>query len=90
MPPADLLHLLAQAAAEGWTELDLAGHNLTELPPEIGQLTQLEVLILGKRAEDDEYEWVGDRYLPKVIGNQLTTLPAELSQLTNRHWSASR
>ncbi|HIK44014.1 MAG TPA: hypothetical protein IGR64_03900, partial [Leptolyngbyaceae cyanobacterium M65_K2018_010] len=81
MTQDELLHLIDQAAAEGWTELDLAGHHLTELPPEMGQLTQLEVLILGKLA--DEYEWVGNQRLPKVIGNQLTTLPAELGQLRN-------
>lgn len=47
MTPDELLQLIDQAA-EGWTELDLAGHNLTKLPPEISKLTQLEVLILGK------------------------------------------
>jgi Leucine-rich repeat (LRR) protein len=39
---------IAQAAAEGWKELDLAGLKLTDLPPEIGQLRQLKRLILGK------------------------------------------
>jgi hypothetical protein len=39
MPQAELLQLLDQAAAEGWTELDLSGQGLTELSPEIGKLT---------------------------------------------------
>ena len=30
-----LLRLIAQAAAEGWTTLNLANRGLTELPPEI-------------------------------------------------------
>ncbi|MDA0268119.1 MAG: hypothetical protein O3A14_14470 [Cyanobacteria bacterium] len=41
MTQEELLRLIDQAAEEGWTELDLAGQNLTELPPEIGKLTQL-------------------------------------------------
>ena len=48
MTPEELRLLIDQAADEGWTELDLSGKNLTELPPEIGKLTQLETLILGK------------------------------------------
>ncbi|MGB3237150.1 MAG: hypothetical protein WBB29_02570 [Geitlerinemataceae cyanobacterium] len=38
---------IEQAAAEGWTELDLAGLGLTELPPEIGKCLPLESLVLG-------------------------------------------
>ena len=48
MTREELLLLIAQAATEGWTKLDLSGQGLTELPPEIGRLTQLETLILGK------------------------------------------
>ncbi|MBD0269639.1 MAG: hypothetical protein ICV77_15265, partial [Cyanobacteria bacterium Co-bin8] len=44
----ELLELIDQAAAEEWTELDLSGQGLTELPPEIGKLTQLETLTLGR------------------------------------------
>ena len=71
MTQDELLQLIDQAAAEGWTELDLSGQELTELPPEIGKLTQLEVLILAKET-DDEY-----------IGNEITSLPAEIGQLKN-------
>ena len=79
MTQDELLALIDQAAAEGWKELDLSGQGLTELPPEIGQLTQLETLILGKRVEG--YESVGDRALPKVVSNAFTSLPQELTSL---------
>ena len=48
MQHQDLLRLIDRAADEQWQELDLAGMNLTELPAEIGKLTHLEKLILGK------------------------------------------
>ena len=70
MERAELLALLGRAKAEGWTELDLAGLDLVELPPEIGELTQLQVLILGKWDQGAK-------------GNRLTTLPPEIGQLKN-------
>ena len=73
MERAELLALLKRAKAEGWTELDLAGLDLVELPPEIGELTQLHVLILGK--------W--DEEALEFKGNRLTTLPPEIGQLQN-------
>jgi Leucine-rich repeat (LRR) protein len=73
MERAELLALLERAKAEGWTELDLAGLDLVELPPEIGELTQLQVLILGKI----DYKARG------IKGNRLTTLPPEIGQLQN-------
>jgi internalin A len=44
MTQAEARRRIEQAAAEGWTELDLAGLGLEELPPEIGKYTQLEML----------------------------------------------
>ncbi|MGL5082956.1 MAG: leucine-rich repeat domain-containing protein [Microcoleaceae cyanobacterium] len=73
MERAELLALIDQAAEEGWKELDLAGKELTELPPEIGKLTQLETLTLGKWDEEKR----------ESIGNQLTTLPPEITALVN-------
>jgi internalin A len=61
MSPDELLQLIDQAAAEGWTELDLAGQGLTELPPEIGKLNQLETLILGKWNVEKKYKYLGNR-----------------------------
>jgi Leucine-rich repeat (LRR) protein len=66
-----LLAVIEAAARTGAKELDLAGNDLTELPPEIGQLTQLETLILAKETDN--------RYL----GNELTSLPPEIGLLRN-------
>ena len=73
MPQDELLRLIDQALEGGWKTLDLSGKNLTELLPEIGKLTQLETLILGKRKK----RW------GEFVGNQLKTLPTEIGQLTN-------
>ncbi|HYX16540.1 MAG TPA: leucine-rich repeat domain-containing protein [Nostoc sp.] len=81
MTQEELLQLIDRAVAEGWQELDLSGQELTELPVEIGKLKQLESLILGKKVEG--YEEVGNRYLEKVSGNNLKTLPLELLGLHN-------
>ncbi|MDX2211837.1 MAG: COR domain-containing protein [Oculatellaceae cyanobacterium bins.114] len=81
MTPDELLTLIDRAADEGWTELDLSGMGLTELPGAIAKLTQLETLILGKQLKDNEV--VGNRILPKVSGNQLKSLPSELANLVN-------
>ncbi|ODG98070.1 Ras family protein [Nostoc sp. KVJ20] len=81
MTQDELLVLIDRAVAEGWRELDLSGQELTELPVEIGKLQQLESLILGKKVEG--YEPVGGRFLEKVSGNNLKTLPLELLDLPN-------
>jgi internalin A len=38
----ELLEKINRAARDGLTELDLSGQDLTDIPPEIGQLSQLE------------------------------------------------
>jgi Leucine-rich repeat (LRR) protein/GTPase SAR1 family protein len=73
MEREELLRLIDRAADEQWTELDLAGMDLTELPPEIGKLTQLETLVLGKFDYDKM----------KFIGNQLTDLSPDIEKLTS-------
>jgi len=96
MTQDELLQLIDQAAEEGWPELDLSGKGLTELPPEIGKLTQLESLVLGKW-DKDKAEWIGNQLtkLPEGItklqalqqlslsSNQITAIPDSLAQLTN-------
>jgi internalin A len=90
MTHEELLALIDQAADEGWKELDLSGQGLTELPAEIGRLTQLETLILGKWEREKEgpqgskgFERVGNEFVPLISGNQLKSLPNELANLTN-------
>ena len=80
------------ARIEGATELDLTNLGLTELPEEIGQLVNLEVLNLGyEYGKDGETNQLTE--LPKWLGNltqlqrldlyfnQLTTLPDSLRNL---------
>jgi internalin A len=90
MTREELLELIEQAVAEDWTELDLAGLGLTELPGEIGRCTQLETLVLGKWDREKKgkrgiegYEFEDNRLVPIVSGNKLKDLPAELANLVN-------
>ncbi len=46
MTKDELLEVIAKAAREGATELDLSDEGLTALPPEIGQLIDLTELFL--------------------------------------------
>jgi Leucine-rich repeat (LRR) protein len=48
MTREEAVRRINRAAEENLTELDLAGLELEELPPEIGKCTQLETLVLGK------------------------------------------
>ncbi|MGB7056963.1 MAG: COR domain-containing protein [Geitlerinemataceae cyanobacterium] len=81
---------IEQAAAQGWTELDLAGLGLTELPGEIGQCTRLETLVLGKWDKEKKgsqgfegYEVEDFRPVPIICGNELKDLPPEFAHLVN-------
>jgi|GEM_PF-285658 len=88
-----LLRLIDEAVREGYTELDLRDHGITELPSEIGRLTTLESLNLGHEP-DASGEYNRLTTLPPEIGmltalrsldlnsNRLTTLPPEIGQLT--------
>ncbi|NJR68835.1 MAG: GTPase [Synechococcales cyanobacterium CRU_2_2] len=76
----ELLALIDLAQAENREELDLSGMELTELPPEIGKLTKLRKLVLGKVTE---WNWVGGKLVPTLVTNQLTAWPEELQLLTH-------
>ena len=68
----ELLAIIDRAAREEWAELDLRGEEITELPPEIGRLTRLKKLSVGRK------EWV-----PPEKRNPLTNLPKQIGQLVN-------
>ncbi|HAC62038.1 MAG TPA: hypothetical protein DCF68_00520, partial [Cyanothece sp. UBA12306] len=72
MNQQELLEVIEKARVEEWEELDLAGEELTELPPEIGLLVKLKSLILGKYDNDNTKR--------KQIGNKITELPPEIGQ----------
>ena len=71
-----VLKLIAQVKAEGGQELDLAGISLEERPAEIGELTHLEKLLLGK-------EEANARGTTRIRGNRLIRLPPKIVQLTS-------
>ncbi|WP_438422294.1 leucine-rich repeat domain-containing protein [Aquimarina macrocephali] len=68
------------------SELNLPNKNLNELPAEIGQLTSLEILLLGENNLSTLPKEIGLLSSLKILRlsvNQLTTLPNEISQLTD-------
>jgi GTPase SAR1 family protein len=84
-----LLKIIKQAAKDGVTSLYLSKKGLTELPPEIGQLTQLTELHLSQNRLTALPPEIGQlTKLKKLIlgdffwGNKLTALPPEIGQLT--------
>jgi internalin A len=80
MTREEAVRRIDQAAEEKLTELDLSGLELEELPPEISKCTQLETLVLGKV---EGWGWVDGNFSPKLITNQLRTLPEEIRSLLN-------
>ncbi len=80
MTREEALRRIHRAAEENLTELDLAGLELEDLPPEIGKCTQLETLVLGKV---EKGEWIDGKLTPKLITNHLIALPEELRSLVN-------
>ncbi|MEM9503708.1 MAG: leucine-rich repeat domain-containing protein [Cyanobacteria bacterium P01_E01_bin.43] len=81
----DLLRLIDQAAAEDWQILRLR-QELTELPPEIGQLTSLQTLHLVYNQLSRLPPEIGQLTNLKSLSlgsNQLSRLPPEIGQLTS-------
>jgi internalin A len=77
----ELLRLIDKAAEEGWTELDLSGQGLTELPHEIGQLSRLMTLNLSAN-RSYPYQ-LGDEKQSPWMKNRIAKLPPEIGELTN-------
>ncbi len=85
MTNEEVLKKIEEAKASGVTWLDLNHNQLTELPPEIGQLTNLTWLNLGDNqltALPPELFQLTNLTKLGLGLNQLTALPPELFQLT--------
>jgi internalin A len=80
----ELLQIIEQAARDHWTDLDLANKNLTILPPQVGQLINLQELHLSRNHLTTLPAEVGQLANLRELGvgsNRLTTLPSELGHL---------
>ncbi|MEH2246542.1 COR domain-containing protein [Nostoc sp.] len=86
MTNEELLQIIKKAARDKMTELDLSGKDLTTLPAEIGQLSNLIELDLRNNQLimlPAEIGQLSNLSLLDLSYNQLTTLPVEISQLSN-------
>jgi len=82
----ELLRLIDQAAREGWTSLDLSNQGLTELPPEIGKLTNLEVLAIDNNSLTSlpsEFGNLINLQRLRLGRNKLSKLPDTFNKLKN-------
>ncbi|KAB0242524.1 GTP-binding protein [Microcystis aeruginosa EAWAG127a] len=86
MTAQEVLELIQQAKDERARELDLSGRNLTEIPPEIPQLTSLQYLYLRNNQISEIPEALAHltslQYL-NLSDNQISEIPEALAQLTS-------
>ncbi|WP_341526566.1 COR domain-containing protein [Nostoc sp. UHCC 0302] len=89
MTNEELLQIIEQAAQEKATELDLSEKQLSSLPPEICQLSNLTTLDLNNNQLSSlppEVCQLSNLTTLELNNNQLSSLPPEISQLSNLIW----
>ncbi|MDS9398975.1 leucine-rich repeat domain-containing protein [Aphanizomenon flos-aquae NRERC-008] len=86
MTEAELIQIIKQAAKDEVTELDLSNNQISSLPPEIVQLTNLQSLDISFNQISSLPPEIGQltnlQFLD-IGGNQISSLPPEIVQLTN-------
>ncbi|QLE48966.1 TIR domain-containing protein [Nostoc sp. C057] len=86
MTNEELLQIIEKAVRGKVTELDLSLKGLTSLPPEIGQLANLQTLYLYNNQLSSLPPEIGQLTNLQTLylySNQLSSLPPEIVQLTN-------
>ena len=86
MTKDELLRQIKTAKEENWTTLNLSFENVSELPSEIIQLTNLQLLSLNGNqlsALPSEISQLTNLETLSLDENQLSELPSEIIQLTN-------
>ncbi|MDM8524003.1 COR domain-containing protein [Desulfococcaceae bacterium HSG8] len=80
----ELLEIIHKAEKEQVTELDLSEYEIPQLPPEIGRLTSLQILILrGLKELPGEIAQLRNLTRLYLNSNELKELPGEIAQLRN-------
>ncbi|MDY6939633.1 MAG: COR domain-containing protein [Cyanobacteriota bacterium] len=86
MTEQELLKAIAKAARDRVKSLNLSFNQLRQLPPEIGQLTNLQSLYLNSNRLSQLPPEIGQLTNLQSLylnGNRLSQLPPEIGQLTN-------
>lgn len=86
MATEDVRKLIEQAEAEEWTELDLSGKELTEIPKKVFQLQEIKRLILFANKIQEIPVDIQSLYKLEYLslsGNKIRQLPVEIGALSN-------
>ena len=86
MTAQKVLELIQQAKDERAGKLALSGRNLTEIPPEIAQLTSLQILVLKNNQIREIPEALAQLTSLQILvlnNNQIREIPEALAQLTS-------
>jgi Leucine-rich repeat (LRR) protein len=84
MDMQELRQVIAQAARDKSTKLDLSGQGLTELPPEVGQLNSLEWLYLnGNKLQSlpNTFWQLINLIARRIFENKLRSIPPDIGRL---------